>query len=127
MCDLGGVKFFNVTIDGANGELEALDFVLEGMNAPVDETAEERKGGAGHLGKMLYSAADGGAAFAILCNIPKALQTESPAVTIGAWVLNVMKALVGTTIKKVETSDETVKVGGRLSFSSNPLLGRFQY
>lgn len=27
-----------------------------GMNAEVDEAAEERKGGAGHLGKMLLSA-----------------------------------------------------------------------
>lgn len=32
--------------------------VLAGMNAEVDEAAEERKGGAGHLGKMLLSAGD---------------------------------------------------------------------
>lgn len=29
-----------------------------GMNAPVDEGAEERKGGAGEIGKMLLSAGD---------------------------------------------------------------------
>jgi hypothetical protein len=28
------------------------------MNVEVDEAAEERKGGAGHLGKMLLSAGD---------------------------------------------------------------------
>jgi len=32
--------------------------VLAGMNVEVDEAAEERKGGAGHLGKMLLSAGD---------------------------------------------------------------------
>lgn len=30
--------------------------VCAGMNAEVDEAAEERKGGSGHLGKMLLSA-----------------------------------------------------------------------
>lgn len=29
-----------------------------GMNVEVDEGAEERKGGAGHIGKMLLSAGD---------------------------------------------------------------------
>lgn len=110
MCDLGGVKYFNVTIDGGNGELEALDFVLEGMNAPVDESAEERKGGAGHLGKLLYSAAEGGSAVALACNIPKALQEERPEVSMGAWVLAVLKAAAGTKIGKIEYSAEVVKV-----------------
>jgi hypothetical protein len=31
-------------------------FLCAGMNAEVDEAAEERKGGSGHLGKMLLSA-----------------------------------------------------------------------
>jgi hypothetical protein len=42
------------------------------MNAEVDEAAEERKGGAGHLGKMLLSAGD--KQVAIVCHVPKALQ-----------------------------------------------------
>lgn len=33
-----------------------LSAVTTGMNAEVDEAAEERKGGSGHLGKMLLSA-----------------------------------------------------------------------
>lgn len=32
--------------------------LFTGMNAEVDEAAEERKGGAGHIGKMLLSAGD---------------------------------------------------------------------
>ena len=31
---------------------------MEGANAPVDEAAEERKGGAGEIAKMLLSAGD---------------------------------------------------------------------
>jgi hypothetical protein len=42
------------------------------MNVEVDEAAEERKGGAGHLGKMLLSAGD--KQVAIVCHVPKALQ-----------------------------------------------------
>lgn len=30
MSDLGGVKFFNLSVDTPNGDLEVLEFVLEG-------------------------------------------------------------------------------------------------
>lgn len=109
MCDLGGVKYFNVTIDTANGELEGLDFVLEGMNAPVDESAEERKGGAGHLGKMLYSAAEGGNTLALAVNIPKALQEANPGVTMAKWIDEVISAAGGSVTKR-EEAEEVIKV-----------------
>lgn len=38
-------------IETANGDLELLQCVMDGANAEVDEAAEERKGGAGALGK----------------------------------------------------------------------------
>ncbi len=47
---MGGVSFFNLAIESADGEFELLDKVLEGANAPVDEAAEERKGGAANIG-----------------------------------------------------------------------------
>ena len=49
-CDMGGVSFFNLAIESADGDFELLDKVLEGANAPVDEAAEERKGGAANIG-----------------------------------------------------------------------------
>lgn len=58
MSDMGGVKHFNVAVDTPNGDLELLKHVLAGANKQVDEGAEERKGGAGHLGKCFYSAGD---------------------------------------------------------------------
>lgn len=47
---MGGVVFFNLAVEVPEGNLELLEAVLEGANVPVDESAEERKGGAGDLG-----------------------------------------------------------------------------
>lgn len=56
MSDMGGVKHFNVTVDTPDGDIELLKKVLQGANKEVDEDADERKGGAGKLGKCFYSA-----------------------------------------------------------------------
>jgi hypothetical protein len=56
MSDMGGVKHFNVAVDTPQGDIELLKLVLEGANKEVDEGAEERKGGAGGIGKCFYSA-----------------------------------------------------------------------
>ena len=44
---MGGVLFFNIAVDTPNGDFFLLEKVLEGANTEVDESAEERKGGAG--------------------------------------------------------------------------------
>jgi hypothetical protein len=44
---LGGVLFFNIAVETPNGDFALLEKVLEGANTEVDESAEERKGGAG--------------------------------------------------------------------------------
>jgi hypothetical protein len=46
----GGVKFFNLAVESAEGDFELLEAVMAGANAEVDESAEERKGGAGDIG-----------------------------------------------------------------------------
>jgi hypothetical protein len=108
MSDLGGVKFFNLAVETPNGDLEVLQYVLEGMNAEVDEGAEERKGGAGHIGKMLLSAGDKQVAF--ICHVPKALQEATAGFSIKDWVAEVCKA-AGAEV--VEESDEVVKMVGQ--------------
>ena len=40
------------------GDVDLLKLVLEGANKEVDESSEERKGGAGAIGKCFYSAGD---------------------------------------------------------------------
>ncbi|KAI0559736.1 flagellar associated protein [Gracilaria domingensis] len=68
MSDMGGVKFFSVALDTPNGQWELMDAVLEGMNKEVDPAADDRKGGAGHIGKCLLFADD--KALLILCHVP---------------------------------------------------------
>lgn len=58
MSDMGGVKHFNVAVDVPKGDVDLLKLVLEGANKEVDESSEERKGGAGAIGKCFYSAGD---------------------------------------------------------------------
>jgi hypothetical protein len=60
-------QFFTIALEVPNGDMGLMDAVLEGMNAEVDESAEERKGGAGALGKMLLSAGD--KALAVVCQV----------------------------------------------------------
>jgi hypothetical protein len=77
------------------------------MNAEVDEAAEERKGGAGALGKMLLSAGD--KALAVLCHVPKALQEATPSFSIKEWAQAVADA---SGAKVVSETDEIVKLLG---------------
>ncbi|PNW83263.1 hypothetical protein CHLRE_05g233050v5 [Chlamydomonas reinhardtii] len=107
MSDMGGVKFFNVVLESANGDLALMDAVLEGFNAPVDEGAEERKGGAGGLGKMLLSAGD--KTVALLCNVPKELQESYPHVKATEW-MDKLVAAAGGKVAKREDGEEVIKV-----------------
>lgn len=78
------------------------------MNAEVDESAEERKGGAAALGKMLLSAGD--KALAVVCQVPKALQEAHESFSIKDWVARVVEATGG---KVTEEGDEVRALGGR--------------
>jgi len=54
--DMGGLQFFCTAVDEPDGDLEMLEKSMEAMNAKSDPTEEERKGGSGHIGKMIFSA-----------------------------------------------------------------------
>lgn len=69
MSAMGGVSFFHIAVDSAKSSMELLEKVLEGFNKEVDDAAEERKGGAGDLGKILLSASD--SKLNLLCHVPK--------------------------------------------------------
>lgn len=71
MSDLGGVKFFCLAVESALGQWELMDAILEGMNKEVDPNADDRKGGAGHIGKGLLFADE--KVLLILCHMPKQL------------------------------------------------------
>eukprot|EP01084_Bolivina_argentea_P185227 319436_1 len=97
MSDMGGVKFFHCTVEKPDGNVQALKHVLEGMNKEVEDGAEDRKGGAGGIGKMLMSA--GKDQVAIICHIPKALHEQmSPK----EWLDAIMKPIGGEIIEESE-------------------------
>merc|ERR1711977_702125 len=67
--DMGGLKFFCTSVDEPQGDLELLDASMAAMNAKSDPSEEERKGGSGHIGKMIFSA--GSDQLAIVAYVPK--------------------------------------------------------
>lgn len=51
------------------GDVELLIKCVEAMNAPCDDAEEERKGGAGDIGKMIFSINDD--RVAIVAHVPE--------------------------------------------------------
>mmetsp|Transcript_77997 Transcript_77997/g.252186 ORF Transcript_77997/g.252186 Transcript_77997/m.252186 type:complete len:440 (-) Transcript_77997:266-1585(-) len=54
--DMGGLQFFCTSVDEPEGDIELLLESVKAMNEKSDPTDEERKGGSGHVGKMVFSA-----------------------------------------------------------------------
>merc|ERR1712150_129430 len=54
--DMGGLQFFCTSVDEPEGDTALLMESVKAMNAWSDPTDEERKGGSGHIGKMIFSA-----------------------------------------------------------------------
>lgn len=102
MADLGGIKFFCVTMEKCLGEMEALDLALGGANKVVDESGDDRKGGAGHLGKMLLSADD--ERCAIVAHVPEALKELCE---VKEWVEASVK---GMDAKYISTDDTIIRL-----------------
>jgi len=53
--DMGGLQFFCTSVDEPEGSTELLMESVKAMNAQSDPMEEERKGGSGHIGKMIFS------------------------------------------------------------------------
>merc|ERR1712083_814149 len=54
--DMGGLQFFCTSVECPDGDLDLLLESLKAMNEKSDPTQEERKGGSGNIGKMIFSA-----------------------------------------------------------------------
>merc|ERR1740121_2589438 len=54
--DMGGLQFFCTSVEVPEGDTSLLMECTKAMNAKSDPTEEERKGGSGHVGKMVFSA-----------------------------------------------------------------------
>lgn len=56
--DMGGLKYFCTKCEEAGGDLDMLVETMKAMNAKSDPAEEERKGGSGHIGKLIMSMAE---------------------------------------------------------------------
>merc|ERR1712083_1077172 len=72
--DMGGLQFFCTSMDLPEGDLEMLVESMNAMNAKSDPTEEERKGGSGHIGKMIFSA--GAEQLAVVAYVPEEKQGD---------------------------------------------------
>merc|ERR1712146_34910 len=75
MCDIGGMKYFTVAMETCKGDWELLQAAMDAANKPVDPDGDDRKGGAGELGKCFLSC-DEKAYVAMLMHMPKDKQGD---------------------------------------------------
>merc|ERR1712146_95025 len=72
--DMGGLEFFCTSVEFPDGDLDLLRKSVDAMNEKSDPTEEERKGGSGHIGKMVFSA--GAEQLAVVAYVPDEKQKE---------------------------------------------------
>lgn len=70
-----GNHFFLTVMDEPQGDMEYLKLCMEGANAEIDPEGEDRKGGAGDLAKIFFTA--GETNLAMLCHVPKEVQDKA--------------------------------------------------
>merc|ERR1719235_689843 len=92
--DMGGLQFFCTSVDEPEGDLDLLVKCVGAMNAKSDPTEEERKGGSGHIGKMVFSA--GIEQLAVVAYVPEAKQAE---LSCEEWLAKVLASQGGEVLK----------------------------
>jgi hypothetical protein len=103
--EMGGVLFYHITTDNSFGRWDLLEATMGGFNAEIDPEAEDRKGGASHLGKALFSAGDD--KLIAYVNVPK--KVESAGATGKEWAESFMLVL-GPGAKIVEAKGDFLKI-----------------
>merc|ERR1712159_951812 len=98
----GGLKYFCTSVEEPEGDLDMLAECMKAMNAKSDPTEEERKGGSGHIGKMIFSA--GTDQLAIAAYVPEAKQGD---LNCEEWLKTVLQSQSGTFV----SGDKSVCIG----------------
>jgi len=92
--DMGGLQFFCTSTDEPEGDLDLLVVSMEAMNEKSDPAEEERKGGSGHIGKMIFSA--GVDQLAVVAYVPEDKQAE---LDCKQWIESVLALFQGDVVK----------------------------
>jgi len=85
---MGGLNFFCTTVMEPKGDLEMLKLSVEGMNEVCPPDADERRGGAGNIGKMIFSADK---ELAVVAHVPKSKHSMTKATVWLQYVLKMCK------------------------------------
>merc|ERR1712080_587092 len=92
---MGGLQFFCTSMDLPDGDIELLKESMKAMNAKSDPTEEERKGGSGHIGKMIFSA--GTEQLAVVAYVPDEKTKE---VSSEDWLAATLALFQGEVLEK---------------------------
>jgi len=92
--DMGGLQFFCTSCEEPDGDLELLGACLDAMNAVSDPAEEERKGGSGRIGKMVFSA--GTEQLAVIAYVPHGL---SESIDTKEWLEKVLALFGGEVVE----------------------------
>merc|ERR1712083_1074759 len=106
--DMGGLQFFCTAVELPEGDLEMLVESVKAMNEKSDPTEEERKGGSGHVGKMVFSA--GSEQLAVVAYVPTDKQKE---LSCEEW----LKTVLGTQGGEIVSSSKDMCTGRVLTNS----------
>jgi len=91
--DMGGLQFFCTSVECPDGDVDLTVESVKAMNAKSDPSEEERKGGSGHIGKMVFSA--GPEKLAIVAYVPEEKQA---ALSCEEWIAKVIALHPGSQI-----------------------------
>jgi hypothetical protein len=106
--DMGGLQFFCTAVDLPDGDMELLVESMKAMNVKSDPTEEERKGGSGHIGKMIFSA--GTEQLAVVAYVPEAKLGD---LSCEEWLKKVLGLFGGSVMSTSPTMcSGTVKADG---------------
>ena len=86
--EMGGLEFFCTAFDEPEGNVDYLRDAMGAANKPVDPTGEERRGGSGEVGKMLFSA--GTDALALGGYVPTEKKEK---IDVKVWMEEVLKVV----------------------------------
>jgi len=111
--DMGGLQYFCTSIDEPQGDLEFVEKSMEAMNAKSDPTEEERKGGSGAIGKMIFSAGDD--QLAICAYVPS---DKTDANQADVWLKHVIGIIGGVFVK----GDKGLAIGKVLTDSNKGIF-----
>merc|ERR1719401_1734996 len=97
--DMGGLQFFCTSVEEPDGDLDMLVECLTAMNMKCDPTEEERKGGSGHIGKMVFSA--GLEQLAVAAYVPEEKQGKE-GLECKAWLEKVLSLFGGEVVSEAK-------------------------